>query len=132
MQGRVDALNMEDPARQDAIATGNVRVLGDGEDAIAPTFVEGVWFCTTDWLKTNKDAARRFAAAIYEAGAWAMQNPAKASDVVAKYLKLPPAPFTQRYAVALHLPEFQAFLDAGAKYKLIPRTDASALVWDGS
>jgi NitT/TauT family transport system substrate-binding protein len=131
-QGRIDAANMEDPERQAAIDGGTMRNLGDGEDAIAKLFVETAWFATTDWLGANKDTARRFSAAIYDAGAWAEQNPAKAADVLAKVLKTTPTVTRQRYASSSRPGDYQSLLDVAATYKFIQPTPASTLVWDGA
>lgn len=130
-QGRVDAVNMEDPERQAALATGTLRSLGDAEDAIATTFPETAWFTTASWLNANKDTARRFAAAIYDAGAWAMQNPGPAGAILAQYLKIDNTSSKQRYALALRVHDIQPLLDAAARYKFVPAMTADSLVWNG-
>ena len=130
-QGRIDACSMEDPERQAALASGAVRSLGDPEDAIAGVFAETAWFTTSTWLAGNKDIARRFAQAIYEAGAWAMQNPAASGAILAKYLKVENRESKQRYALTLRMRDFQSVLDAGAKYKLLPPLQADTFVWNG-
>jgi NitT/TauT family transport system substrate-binding protein len=130
-QGRIAASNVEDPERSTALRSGVARTLGDGEDAIGQRFVQTAWYTTTDWLAANKDAARRFAAAIYQAGSWAMAAPDKAALIMQKYLAVPGTPSAQRFATAMQVSEFQPILDTAARYNLIPATSASTLVWNG-
>jgi NitT/TauT family transport system substrate-binding protein len=132
LQGRVDAVNMQDPSRQAALDSGKVHMIAIGDDAIGPVFVQTAWFTTTTWLAANKDVAKRFAAAIYEAGDWAMRNPSKAADVLTKYLKTAPIPTNQRYASKLNLRDFQVVLDAAVKYNMLPAISAAGFVWDGN
>jgi NitT/TauT family transport system substrate-binding protein len=132
LQGRIDAVNMEDPERQAALDGGKVRSLGDGEDAIAKGFAETGWFVTADWLAANKETARRYAQAMYESAGWAMQNPVKAAQIMATYLKSDPVPTRQRYAERMILSDFQSVLDVAARYKFVPPTTATSFVWDGS
>jgi NitT/TauT family transport system substrate-binding protein len=130
-QGRIDASNVEDPERSSALRAKIARSLGDGEDVIGQRWVQTAWYTTADWLDANKDGARRFAAAIYQAGAWAMGAPDKAAAVMQKVLGVAVPPSAQRYATALQLAEFQAVLDAAARYNLIPATNAATFVWNG-
>lgn len=129
--GRIDACSMEDPERQAALDSKKVRDLGNGLDAIAPTFVTTGWFTTQTWLAANKDTARRFAAAIYEAGSWAAANPAKVTDVMSKYLKTTAAPSVAAFAKNTNTRDFQPLLDVAATYKLLPAIAATSFVWDG-
>jgi NitT/TauT family transport system substrate-binding protein len=128
--GRIDAANIEDPDLSAALARKRVRSLGDGEAAIAPSWAETAWFSTKNWLAGNKDSAARFAAAIYEAGAWAMENPDPAAVVLQKYLGRSREKSSQRFATSMKLADFDAVLDAAAAYHLIPPTKASSFVWD--
>ncbi len=130
-QGRLDAASMEDPERRAALGSGKVRDLGNGLNAIAPVFVTTAWFTTQTWLNANKDTARRFVAAIYDAGSWAVQNPAKAGDIMTKYLKTTAAPSIAAYAKSTNPRDFQPLLDVAAKYKFLPPVAASSFVWDG-
>jgi ABC-type nitrate/sulfonate/bicarbonate transport system substrate-binding protein len=130
-QGRITASNVEDPERTTALRSGVARTLGDGEDAIGVRFVQTGWYTTTDWLAANKDAARKFAAAIYQAGSWAMSAPDKAALILQKYLGVTGTPSAQRFATAMRVADFQPILDSGAHYNLIPATSAATLVWDG-
>lgn len=131
VQGRIAASNVEDPERTTALRSGVARSLGDGEDAIGARFVQTGWYTTNAWLAANKDAARTFAAAIYQAGSWATDAPDKAALILQKYLGVTGSPSAQRFATAMRVADFQPILNSGARYGLIPVTSAATLVWDG-
>lgn len=131
VQGRIAGANIEDPEFSASVATKRVRTVGDGEDAIGKRWVETAWFTTTDWLAKNKETARRFAAAIYDAGAWAMANPEKAAPVLQKVLGIKEERAEQRFATKTDLVELQRILDAAARYKYVPQTSAVVLLWNG-
>jgi NitT/TauT family transport system substrate-binding protein len=132
VQGRIAGANLEDPEFSAGITAKKIRTVGDGEDAIGKRWVETAWFTTYDWLGKNKEAARRFAAAIYEAGAWAMANPEKAAAVLQKALGIKEERAEQRFSTKTNLVELQAILDAAARYKYAPQTSAVVLLWNGT
>jgi NitT/TauT family transport system substrate-binding protein len=127
--GRVAAAQLEEPEL--SVAGDRVRRLGDGEDAVAPRFVTTGWFSTAEWLAANKDVARRFSAAIFAAGAWAMQNPEKAGAVLQKALNFTEARGTQRFATAREMRELTPLLATAVKYKVASPVNAADLFWDG-
>lgn len=131
-QGRIAGANLEDPEMSEAVAAKEVRKIGDGENAIGKRWVETAWFTTQDWLAKNKDAARRFAAAIYEAGTWAMANPERAAAILQKVLGFKEARAENRFAVKTDLVELQTILDAAARYKFVAQTSAVVLLWNGT
>jgi len=61
--GRVDAGVLPEPML--SAAKDRTRSIGSGDDAIGAHTVQTVWYALRSWLENNKDAARRFAAAIY-------------------------------------------------------------------
>jgi len=127
--GRVAAAQLEEPELSGA--GDKVRRLGDGEDAIAPRFVTTGWFTTNSWLASNKDVARRFSAAIFAAGAWAMQNPEKAGAVLQKALGLTQTRGTQTFATGRDIRELAPLLTTAVKYKVAVPVSSSDLFWDG-
>jgi len=132
VQGRITGANLEDPEFSAGVGSKKIRTLGDGEDAIGKRWVETAWFTTSDWLAKNKDSARRFAAAIYDAGTWAMANPEKAAAVLQKVLNIKEERAEQRFATKTDLVELQRILDAAARYRYAPQTSAVVLLWNGT
>ncbi len=127
--GRVSAAQLEEPELSGAGT--RVRRLGDGEDAIGPRFATTGWFTTDDWLAKNKDTVRRFSAAIFAAGAWAMQNPEKAGAVLHDALGLTQARGTQTFATTRNAGELSPLLNTAVRYKVAPPVSAGQLFWDG-
>ncbi len=128
--GRVDAAQLAEPELSGAGT--RVRRLGDGEDAIATRFVTTGWFSTLDWLKNNKDVARRFGAAMFAAGAWSMANPEAAAAVLQSALKLQQKRASQTFATGHSIRELSPLLTTAVKYKVAPPVSASDLFWDGN
>lgn len=127
--GRVDAAQLAEPEL--SAAGTRVRRLGDGEDAIATRFVTTGWFCTLDWLKANKDVARRYGAAMFSAGAWSMQNPEAAAAVLQKALGLQQKRASQTFATGHSIRELSPLLVSAVKYKVAPAVPAADLFWNG-
>jgi NitT/TauT family transport system substrate-binding protein len=129
LQGRVDAAQLEEPELSGAGTS--VKRLGDGEDAIAERFVTTGWFTTDAWLNANKDLARRFSAAIFEAGAWAMKNPDSAGTVLQKALGSRLTRGTQIFASDRVTAEMAPLLATAVKYKVAATISTGDLFWDG-
>jgi len=127
--GRIDAASMEEPEL--SAAGSRIRSLGDGEDAIASRFVTTAYFTTGPWLAKNKSVARRFADAIFAAGAWAQANPDKAAAVLAKAMGSPDARATQRFATRNDPAELQALAKTAVQYKVAAPLRLEDLVWNG-
>jgi NitT/TauT family transport system substrate-binding protein len=123
-QGRVDIAMIPEPALTVA-ENGPARLFAKPFDAIAPQFLIGVWFTTRDWVKQNPDAAKRFVAAIYEAGRWANAHHDESAAILAKYGKIDPATLRAMtravYATSLTPQMIQPPLDAASKYGLLSR-----------
>lgn len=130
VSGRIDAGVLAEPdlsANKD-----RTRSIGSGDDAISPHTVQTVWYCMRPWLEANKDAARRFAAAIYAAGAWATANPEKAAVVLKKYIAIDEPHAYAHFAPKQDVGGIQVVFDAAAKYKFLPPIAAADFTWDGT
>ncbi len=66
----------------------DVRVFALSHSAIAPRFMTGGWFSSVSWVKANREAARRFAAVMYETAHWANANHARSGEILQKYAKI--------------------------------------------
>ncbi len=130
-RGTVDAALLAEPALQVALASGNARVCAKPFDTIAPQLMLNGWITTTDWLKKNPDAVRRFREAMLEAAKWGNKNRKASAEIFKQYSKAAPeiidtmtrATFAERFDPQL----FQPVINAAAKYKFIekgfPATD---------
>lgn len=129
LRGRVDAAQLDEP--QLSAAGTTVKRLGDGEDAIATRFVTTGWFATDAWLGANKDLARRFSAAIFAAGAWAMKNPVPAAEILQKVLASKVSRASQVFAAGRVIAEEAPLLVTAVRYKVAAPVRVGQLFWDG-
>jgi NitT/TauT family transport system substrate-binding protein len=115
--GRVDAVHIAEPFLSAALAQ-DAKVLAHDGDALGDLWVEGGYFATSDYVKRNPDVAKRFLAAISEAGTWANANPDAADAILRKYSNAPPhkvrypAMFPEKFKPS----DAQQLIDAAAKY----------------
>jgi NitT/TauT family transport system substrate-binding protein len=126
--GRIDAGVTAEPDLTDAVAAGTARILAPVYSAIAPTFIIGAWFTTTDWAKAHPDLLARYVAAINEAGAWANKNQPASAKILEKYTKIESKPGMKRvlFPETADLARMQPAIDATAKYKVIKATFPAA------
>lgn len=121
--GRIDAASAEEPA-VGAMLEQNTVVLARPYDAIAPLFLEGGFFCTTDFAKAHPDLIKRFADAMADTANWANTHHAESAAILNKYAKSPLGAnvvriyFPPRVTPAL----IQPLIDASAKYGLLKAT----------
>jgi NitT/TauT family transport system substrate-binding protein len=122
--GRVDAVMAEEPSLTGMIQSDTGRVLATVYDTIAPTWVEGGYFCTLDYAKAHPDIIKQFTDAMAEAAVWANANHAATAVMLADYAKSPVNPSVQRmyYPERLRASELQPLIDASAKYGLLKAT----------
>ena len=69
-------------------ARGDVRLLADTYPAIAKSFYIAVSFASLDWVARNRDLARRFVRATYDAGRWANTHHDDSAAILSKYAKI--------------------------------------------
>jgi NitT/TauT family transport system substrate-binding protein len=130
--GRVDAAQLGDPALSDALEAGKVRILAKSYDAIGKRLFGSVWFTSEDWAAQHPDAARKFAAAINQAGAWATRNPVAAAAVLQKYMKVTYTRAHEYHARTVDPAFIQPIIDAAVRYKLLTSPmNANDLIWKG-
>jgi NitT/TauT family transport system substrate-binding protein len=118
--GRVDAASVGEPALDDALRGGTVRVLGPVFDAIALRFMIA-GYCTSEaFAKANPEVIARFADAINEAAHWANQpkNYAQSAQIIGRYAMAPVLPDSTRvvYAEQVRAADIQPVLDVLLAY----------------
>ena len=131
-QGRIAAGIINDPELSNSIASGKVKKLVNAYDDIAKLYYGTVWLTSTDWLSKNKEAAKRFADAIVQGGAWAESNRAASLVILEKYTKFHEDKSVARYGRKLEPSLLQPVWDASYKYKIYPGPlKATEFCWDG-
>ena len=131
--GRVDAVLAEEPAVT-ALLDSNSRVLARPYDVLAPEFLEGGYFATTDFVKAHPDVVKQFADAMAEAAVWANAHHAETATILAQVGKVALAPNVVRinYPPRVTAALIQPILDASAKYSVLKATyPASEIIAPG-
>jgi NitT/TauT family transport system substrate-binding protein len=126
-RGTIAAASLPDPALNSAVNDGSVRIIGNNYDSVAPSFLITAWFATSDWIAKNPDLAKRFSDAMAETADWANTNHDKAAEILLKYTKIDSRTSHVRFAHTLSTATIQPVLDAGARYNLIGKANASEL-----
>jgi NitT/TauT family transport system substrate-binding protein len=129
--GRIDAAFVAEPYLTEAKKTSHT--VGIEFDAIANSFLVAGWFTTNDWAKSHARAVQLFAQSMRDASDWALKNPAKCPDILAKYLKVDAAQVaaTPRtyFARTLDPAQVQTGIDLTAKYAKFETFPASELIY---
>ena len=125
--GRIDAADMSEPVLSAALAA-DVRVFASVFDAIAPEWMEGAFFCTSDYAKAHPDIVRKFGEVMAQTAVWANAHRDETAKILAQYTKIPPSPTMNRviYKERLNPADLQLLIDVGAKYGLLNRAFPAA------
>lgn len=121
---RIDAAIVADPFI--AQAKPGARVFADAYDAIAPRFIIGCFFTTTNWAAAHADLAKRFAQVIARTAQWANSHQPQSALILAKYGKMDPSVAAKmlrvEYAPRFDVSEMQPEIDLVARYGGLPAT----------
>jgi NitT/TauT family transport system substrate-binding protein len=123
--GRIDAAILVQPPLQRALDAGQVRVLANCFDAVAPQFAIAEYYSTAAYAAEQPELLRRFAAVIVHAGRWANAHPAEAAKILQRWTKADPAPSDAPhsfYAEHLDRADYQPQIDAAARWQVIKAT----------
>jgi ABC-type nitrate/sulfonate/bicarbonate transport system substrate-binding protein len=133
---RVDAMATYEPFVGSAQVAG-ARLFAKPYEAIAPTFLTGLWFGNTAWLNAHKDAVRAFNRVITRADQYVNTHYDELAPLIAQVTKLPPE--TLRTMVHLYTPPtlepaaLQPVIDAAARAKEIPAAfPATDMIFPGT
>jgi NitT/TauT family transport system substrate-binding protein len=121
---RIDAGGTSTPQLQEALDTGNVKVLAYMFDSIASEFMYSAWFTTADYAKANGKVVAGFARAEREAAAYVNGHAAQTVSLLAKFSSINPDTISKMVrasmGTALDPKLLQPVVDVCAHYKVIP------------
>jgi NitT/TauT family transport system substrate-binding protein len=132
--GRVDAAFVPEPNFSQTL--GEARLLGRAYDGIAPHFMVIGWMASKAFLEKSPDVAQKFSAVMRRTATWAVKNPVRSAEILAKYSKLPveviAATHRTTYSQTLDPKLIQPVIDVCAQYKALPqRFPATELFYPG-
>jgi NitT/TauT family transport system substrate-binding protein len=119
--GRIDAGILVNPMLQQAVDAGNVRVLANCLDALAPEFSLSEFYTTGAYFKAHPDILKTFAAVMLRTARWANAHQRESGAILERWTKAHVTPDMARavYGERLNPAEFQPIIDASARYKII-------------
>jgi len=122
--GRIDAGVLVDPDLQEALDSGQARVLAKCYDAVAPQFLVGAFFSTADYAKAHPETIKKFVTVMAEAARWANSHQRESAQILEKWTKVHATPEMARvvYAERLNVAQVQPIIDASARYKALKAT----------
>ena len=131
--GRIDATILAEPLLTQAMAAGNVRVLGNAFDAISHRYIYIGWFTTEDYASKNRETIERFARVMHDAAVYCNAHPAETAQLIIDFGKLDPKIAHRMarvtFAEYLNPQRIQPLIEAAAKYKAIDKAfDAKELI----
>jgi NitT/TauT family transport system substrate-binding protein len=123
-QNRVQAVVLLKPFITDAVAAGKVTVLGLVYNAVAPRFLESVWFSTADYVAGHRAAVATFQRVLARAGDYTNSHPADTLDLLISFTGTDPNRAAQIprmvNGTTLEVRDIQPVIDIAAKFQLIP------------
>jgi NitT/TauT family transport system substrate-binding protein len=131
---RIAAALIANPAWTNLRTAGKVKLLANTFELIGKTFLPAAFFAKRDWVMANREATRRFAAAINETAQWANAHHDETVKLVSKLTKAPEAQVAQmfraRYPGKIEIDAIQRPLDVAVKYGFIKPVRAEDIVID--
>jgi NitT/TauT family transport system substrate-binding protein len=119
--GRIDAAILIEPFYHEALAGGQVRVIGNPNVALGPHFMQSVWFTSNDYVAKHPDVIGRFIRAMRESAAYANAHHAETAPLLAKFTGVDATDAVRiPQGVRFDPPQLQVLIDLQAKYKMIP------------
>jgi NitT/TauT family transport system substrate-binding protein len=123
--GRIDLATLQEPYVSEALASGQMRVLGSPFDAIGKHFLVTAWFTTDAYANANPDVIKRFARVMRVASAYANGHTAETAPLLAEHSKVDLSVIQhsarEEYDQTLDQTGLQNVIDVAAKFNLIDK-----------
>jgi NitT/TauT family transport system substrate-binding protein len=137
IQGRVDAIQVNEPTVTAALKKGGVRTVGDWSFLDPKRVFLAGWVSTGKWLDDNPNTAKAFAAAMKDSADWIAANKSATNKLISEKTGVPQPLIDAMVPSEVKLPVTQddltPLIDACKKFGLSNKTfPASDVVWGGS
>lgn len=131
--GRVDGVNIGNPEFSTMLSSGQVRLLGHPDDAIAKRFLVSAYFASSTYVAQNATAVTNFARVLRAAASYTNTHPAETLPITAEFWGIEPAVLASmaRDTIGLSVDprEIQPLIDTTVKYAEIGLTfDAREMI----
>src|SRR5579875_3263423 len=136
-QHRIAASLTIRPQLDQALASGQARVLAPAFSAISKNYLVSAWFTTTDYASKHPDVVAKFRRIVEEAAAYGNTHHSVTAPLLAEVSKIPLSVITsmERGVLGTQLTPalVQPVIDVSAKYNVLSRSfPASEVIWNGS
>ena len=133
-QKRVDAAVLIKPFATEPVSSGKAKIIALPYDAIAPRFLESVWYGTRAYLDAHRTEMLAFQRVLAQASAYTNAHPDQTVDLLASFTKIPPE-------VAARVPrivtggtltprEIQPIIDTMVRNHILEKGfDAREIIW---
>ena len=130
-ENRIQAGSLGQPYITAQTTTGEVRMLADVTTAIGPRVLQSAWCSTADYAARNRDVVTKFARALAQSARYCNTHQSEIIPITAAFTGIEPATLATMktiYATEPDPRDLQPWIDASARYKVIPqRFDAAEL-----
>lgn len=133
-QRRVDAAVLIKPFATEPVSSGKAKIIALPYDAIAPRFLESVWYGTRSYLDQHRSAILAFQRIVAQASAYTNAHPDQTVDLLASFTKITPdqAAHVPRIVTGttLNPREIQPIIDVMARNHIVENAfDAREIIW---
>ena len=127
--GTLDAVAVIEPFRSRVLSDNTGHRVADFVSEVQEDMLGAFWMTTSEWAAANPQAIKAFREAYAEAIAYALQNPAEAKALEAKYLGVA-GPIVSSYAIEIKPADLEFFATIGREIgSLRQPVDVSKLIW---
>lgn len=127
--GTLDAVEVIEPFRTGIVADGTGQKVVDFVSEVNEDMLGAFWMTTTEWAGRNGDAIKAYREAYAQAIAYALQNPAEARALEAKYLGVA-GPVVPSYSTDLKPADLEFYAGIGRELGMLrQKTDVAKLIW---
>lgn len=121
--GRIDVAILLAPFSQEALGNPKYRVLAHPYDAVGPSFANGIYIATSQYIAANADTVLRFARVLREAAIYSNAHHAETAPLLAQASGLALEKIQRgtraTYFESLDFQRLQIVIDFLAKYKIL-------------
>jgi len=134
IQGRIDALQVNEPTVTAALRDGGVRAISDWSFMDPDVVFVAGWVSTGEWLDANPNAARAFAGAMEAAAQWIEGHERAANRLISEKTGVPEDLVNAMVSSEIHIPvteaDLQPLAEACHRYGLSEaEVPAADIVW---
>jgi NitT/TauT family transport system substrate-binding protein len=123
-EGRIEGMTTTPPFLDQAVASGNARILSKSYDALAKHFYASIFVATKEYVDKNRDTMSRFGRAMHESIVYTNAHLPETVDLVASYSGIPASVIanSNRATAGEYVSprDVQPLIDVAVRYGLIP------------